>query len=503
MRAMSPLRFAQQIIKAGRRFRPEPACNRKQMRKREDRMHVIPQSWSHLHMLVSVFPSVGLVFVLGLFVAAQITRSELMARSSLVALAILGLLAIPTFASGLGSMTALTGNPRISPAAMDTHYYVGLLGLIALLVMGAAAGLELWRLRQGGGPSSERLSRVLALAALTFVLMVVVGEFGWEINSPELRLDPATQTTGQGWSHVHIILNHFPTVGFVIGLCFYITALLGNDDAMKRACLALFVICAVLGVPTYVTGNASMWQLTRPALLGISQALINEHRDMALMTLFGLGLTGGAAWIELWRYRYLGRFSSVSLSLVLVFALVTLAIMAETGHRGGQINHPEIRLATDILPTDPKAGWSPAIELWINQVIWFVPWQTLHFFGYSLIFGSVLVVVLRVLGFGKAASFPAVHRLLPIGFFGVVMNVFSGMLILQADSSRYLNEYTFVPKVTCIAVGAIAVLYFSLSDKVWNVKAGEDAPMSAKAVAVLVLLAWAGVITGGRLLPYV
>jgi hypothetical protein len=77
------------------------------------------------------------------------------------------------------------------------------------------------------------------------------------------------------------------------------------------------------------------------------------------------------------------------------------------------------------------------------------------------------------------------------------------MLILQADSSRYLNEYTFVPKVTCIAVGAIAVLYFSLSDKVWNVKAGEDAPASAKAVAVLVLLSWAGVITGGRLLPYV
>ncbi len=32
-------------------------------------MHLIPESWSHLHILVSVFPSVGLVFALGLYVA--------------------------------------------------------------------------------------------------------------------------------------------------------------------------------------------------------------------------------------------------------------------------------------------------------------------------------------------------------------------------------------------------------------------------------------------------
>jgi sugar lactone lactonase YvrE len=52
-------------------------------------------------------------------------------------------------------------------------------------------------------------------------------------------------------------------------------------------------------------------------------------------------------------------------------------------------------------------------------------------------------------------------------------------------------------------LGGIAVLYFSLSEELWNVKAGEDAPMSAKWVAAVVLLSWAGVIICGRLLPYV
>ena len=37
------------------------------------------------------------------------------------------------------------------------------------------------------------------------------------------------------------------------------------------------------------------------------------------------------AWIELWRYRYLRRFSKISLYVALILAIVTLAVMAETG----------------------------------------------------------------------------------------------------------------------------------------------------------------------------
>jgi hypothetical protein len=289
----------------------------------------------------------------------------------------------------------------------------------------------------------------------------------------------------------------------VFALGFYITALLLNNTGMKRGGLVLFVMCAIVIVPTFVTGNASMLAVTDNPIEGISKAVINEHRDMAIWTLFALALTGVTAWIELWRFRYHGRFSNRMLYLILLFAIVALGVMAETGHRGGQINHPEIRDAAEILPTDPRLGMSANIELLINHVIWFVPWQTVHFFGFSLIFATAFAVSLRVLGFWKSLSFAAVHRLLPVGVFGVVMNVFSGMLILQADSPRYLNEITFVPKIIFITIGAIAVLYFSVADDLWKVQPGEEAPMTAKWVAALVLISWAGVIMGGRLLPYV
>jgi uncharacterized membrane protein len=464
-------------------------------------MHLIPQSWAHLHILVSVFPSVGLIFALGFYVTAFFTNNEALKRSCLVAFGILGLLAIPTYLSGDGSMDALSQNPKFSEDMVSAHQGWGVASLAVLAMTGIAAWIALWRFRRAERVSDNALHLVLGLALVTLCLMAVVGELGWEINHTELRL--ATQKTPQIWSHVHIILNHLPTVGFVFALVFYIAALAMNNVVMKRSSLALFVICAILGVPTFVTGNASMWALTDPPVTGISKAVINAHRDFALYSLFGLAFTGVTAWIQLWRFRHLGRFSDRALYLVLAFAIITLGVLAETGHRGGQINHPEIRVATDVLPTDPNAGLSPTVEHEINQVLWFVPWQTVHFFGFALIFGTAFAVSLRVLGFWRSMPFSAVHRILPLGVFGVVTNVFSGMLILQADSSRYLNEITFVPKVTFIAIGAMAVLYFSFSERLWNVKAGEDAPMGAKWVAALVLLSWTVVIIGGRLLPYV
>ncbi len=466
-------------------------------------MHLVPQSWSHWHILVSVFPSVGLVFVLGFYVAAFVTANEAMKRTCLAAFTILGLLAVPTYLSGDHSMDLLSQDPKISQSLMSSHFGWGVMALATLVLTGLTALIGLWRFRRKEFVSDNTLHLVLGLALVTLALMIITDEYGWEISHHELRLDPATQHTPQAWSYAHMIINHIPTIGFVFALGFYVTALAINNVGMKRGGLILFVICAIFGVPTYVTGAASMWALTDPQVPGISKAVINAHRDMALIALFGLAFTGVTAWIELWRHRHLGRFSNRTLYLVLAFAIITLGIMAETGHRGGQINHPEIRLPTDILPTDPRVGWTPAIELLINHVIWFVPWQTVHFFGFSLIFGTALAVCLRVLGVWKSISFAAVHRLLPLGVCGVVMNVFSGMLILLADSHRYLNSATFPPKIAFIVIGAVAVLYFSVSEKLWTVKAGEDAPMSAKWVAATVLLAWAGVIMGGRLIPYV
>jgi uncharacterized membrane protein len=465
-------------------------------------MHLIPQSWSHLHILVSVFPSFGLLIVLGYYITGSVANNDGIKRTCLVMFGLLALLSVPTYFSGAGSMVVMSTTPGISRPIMNAHYGWGVAALLALIVTGAVAWVELWRSGRAGSPTVMSFRLVSGLAVVALVLMIIAN--GWEINHRELQTTvviPDVSTPAR-WPYVHMILNHVPTVGFVFAIAYFVVALVTDNDLMKRATLVLFVICSVVGVPTYVSGTATMWALTQPVIPEISKAVINAHRDMALWTLFGLAFTGAAAWIELWRYRYVGRFSKTSLTVVMLFAVVTLAIMAETGHRGGQINHPEIRVATEIMPTDTE-GTSTAIEGLMKNMLWFLPWQIVHYFGYCLIFGAVFAVVLRVLGFWKSVSFAAVHRLLLLGFLGVLINVVSGMLMMLADSYRYVvSDYTFAPKIAFLTIGAIAVLYFSLSNRVWNLKPGEDAPVVAKLVAAFVLLAWTGVLVGGRMLAF-
>jgi uncharacterized membrane protein len=468
-------------------------------------MHIIPQSWSHLHILIGVFPSIGLVIGLCLYAVAVRTGDEFTRRICLALFCLLGLLSIPIYVSGAGSMAVLTG-PRFTKEAMNAHYIWGMVALGVLLVSGILAGYELWRFartRRMGDP----FYLVVGLSTLTLILTTIADDLGWRINHRELEsvISIADVSTSQAWSHAHIILNHVPTAGIVFAIALFIAALVAGNDLLKRAGLALFVICAIAGVPTYVAGTAAMWALTQPPIpdIEISKAAINAHRDMALWTLVGLAFTGGAAWFELWRARYRGRFSQMSLNLVLLFAFITLGIMTETGHRGGLINHAEIRTAADVLPTDVNAGISNSLETAMQGMLWFVPWQTVHFFGYCLILGAAFAVVLRILGFWKSVSFAAMHQLLLLGFLGVLMNVVSGMLMMLSDSYRYVvNDSAFAPKMALLVLGALAILYFSLSKRLWNVKAGENAPVTAKWIAAVALLAWAGVIVCGRLLPY-
>src|SRR3954454_9611165 len=148
-------------------------------------MHLIPHSWAHLHILVSVFPSVGLVFALGFYVAALRTENETLKRTCLLVFGILGLLAIPTFYSGEGAQEALASDTRFNQDWITTHYGWSLAGLGMLAATGLVAFISLARFR-GKRLSDNAAHLVLGCALITLGLMAVVGELGWELNHHEL-----------------------------------------------------------------------------------------------------------------------------------------------------------------------------------------------------------------------------------------------------------------------------------------------------------------------------
>jgi len=309
-------------------------------------------------------------------------------------------------------------------------------------------------------------------------------------------------------AHIHLLLNHFPTVGMVIALGLFIIALLTKSMDLKRAGLVVFVGLALLTIPTYVTGNAAseaicMGNAKDPCMdKNVSRESIQTHESAAMFGLLFMELTGVFAWLGLWQYRRMTKPANWTLGTVLILSLVTFGIMARAANIGGEIRHPEILDAPGaITKGEPLAR---EIGAFVVGVPWMWPTcETLHFVGLSLLIGVVLLIDLRMLGVMKNVPFPAVHRLLPWGILGFGINTLTGMLFFIGASDQYTQNIAFQWKLILVLLAGANALYFTLFDQAWDLKPGEDAPFTAKFAAASAIVLWVGVMYFGSMLPFI
>jgi uncharacterized membrane protein len=309
-------------------------------------------------------------------------------------------------------------------------------------------------------------------------------------------------------AHLHLLLNHVPTVGFGIGVGLLLVALAGRDDKLTRLSLGVLFLIALLAIATYQTGNAAAEAIER--LPGVSQAFIDRHQDAALLAFLFIQITGAVAWLGLWQFRRISRPTRRTLSAVLVLSIVTFGLMARAADIGGEIRHPEIRSSQEAAATEGTVGsgteWIRAASL--KSFVLDIPWvwpagEAVHFIGLSLSFGVVLLLNLRMLGMMKILPFAALHRLLPWGILGVGINLMSGMLFFIASPEQYTQNAAFQWKMLFMLVAGANLLYFTLFDEAWAVGRGDDAPVTAKVMAASTIFLWVGVIYFGRMLPYI
>jgi uncharacterized membrane protein len=303
--------------------------------------------------------------------------------------------------------------------------------------------------------------------------------------------------------HVHLLLNHFPTVGMVVGLGLFLVALAIKSDDLKRASLGVFFFIALLSIPTFTTGTAA--QLALMDTPQISKSMIEAHKDAAFVALSFMELTGALAWLGLWQYRRLSRVPQGTLAAVLLAGLITFGLMAQAANIGGQIHHPEI--LTGPAPVENATADTSLAGVigsaMVNEKWCWAASETVHFIGLSLLFGVVLLLDLRMLGFLKGISFATLHRLLPWGVLGFAVNVVTGIFFfVGAPANFYVTNATFFWKLALILVAGANALYFTAFDQPWRVGAGDTPPMVAKLAAASGIALWVGVIFCGQMLPF-
>jgi len=317
--------------------------------------------------------------------------------------------------------------------------------------------------------------------------------------------------TAVNLAHLHLLLNHVPTVGAVVALGLLLVAFVRRDEPLQRAGLEVLFVIAVLTLPVYMSGVAAHQKLrNRP---DISDTTTRVHQDAALAGFTVTEFAGFIAWVALWQSRRHGRAARGLVPAVTLLSIVALALMARAATLGGEIRHPEIRTGVSAGAAAPAADPERFVTSKISVVMVNSPWawpasETVHFLGLSLSFGVLLAVNLRILGVMRQVPFADVHRLLPWGMLGFGANLITGMLFFIGQPKQYIDSAPFYWKVVFLMIAGANFLYLTVFKKAWapgdNARDGAwNASLADKTMAVLSLFSWLAVLYGGRMLPFI
>jgi len=309
-------------------------------------------------------------------------------------------------------------------------------------------------------------------------------------------------------AHLHLLLNHFPIIGTIVGLGLFLTSLVGKNDDLKRAGLIILAVIALLSLPTFFSGVGAQAAIQeRP---DVSADLINRHEGSAILSLIFMEITGGLSLVGLWQSHKFSRPSRWNVVAVLLFSLITVGLMTRVGTTGGEIRHPEIWASSNPAQNEGTLGSivqalepSPdkLTRLITANKFWWAFMMDLHFIGLVMIIGAVGALDLRMLGFAKAFPIGSLHRLVPWALAGFAINLTTGLLAFVGMPEFYTFDIAFWIKVLALLLLGLNTAAFYLTDTfrvVEHMGPGEDAPPLAKIIAASSLVLWFGVITLGR-----
>lgn len=147
---------------------------------------------------------------------------------------------------------------------------------------------------------------------------------------------------------------------------------------------------------------------------------------------------------------------------------------------------------------------------WLNSLMLDHAWtwvicETLHFLGMCMLFGPLIVMDLRILGFDRCVMpAPSVHTLVPLALSGFGINLATGILFFFGNPYRYAMNISFQLKMTLVLLAGINAIYFwrKASQILETMGPSDTAPLPLKVVGSSSLLLWTGVLCFGRLIPY-
>ena len=142
-------------------------------------------------------------------------------------------------------------------------------------------------------------------------------------------------------AHLHMVVNHFPIIGTILGLRILIAGMIFKNNSVKNTAYFLFIVAAVFAAFSMGTGEGAE-ELVED-MPSVGKKIIHEHEEIAeklAIVLYVLGVISlGGLFLN---YKNNSKANLVSYVAVVV-AFVGVFFAQQTGTTGGEIRHTEIR----------------------------------------------------------------------------------------------------------------------------------------------------------------
>lgn len=142
-------------------------------------------------------------------------------------------------------------------------------------------------------------------------------------------------------AHLHLMVNHFPIVGLIIGFGILISGLYFRNNGIKNTAYSVFIVAAIAAFLSMYTGEGAE-ELVED-MPNIGHQIIHEHEEYAeklALILYAMGLMSILGFYLNIKVHAKARLVSI---IVLVTAAVAVIFALKTGETGGEVRHTEIR----------------------------------------------------------------------------------------------------------------------------------------------------------------
>jgi uncharacterized membrane protein len=163
-----------------------------------------------------------------------------------------------------------------------------------------------------------------------------------DTNTPEHFLHLTNfNSAAMDFAYLHLLINHFPILGFVFGVLVIATGFLLKNDAVKLTSFGLITFSALMAIPAFMTGASA--EDAVEGLAGITETITESHEDAAALALWLIIPVGVISALAFWSVLKKDKLARSLSIITFVLSVLSAAVLGWVGKTGGQVRHTEFR----------------------------------------------------------------------------------------------------------------------------------------------------------------